>query len=542
MGPPRGMRDLGQDHDDPTASGTARTSLGRAGLARVLACILVLGTVAIVYGAGTASASTTRWTPGGKDIGYTPKFDKSTCPSAPAMPKGTRCGFLVVPENRDDPGGRKLHLAVFRVPSTSSAPKSDPIIYLDGGPGAPTVASIAALTEQGINRDREIIFLAYRGTLSSKPTPLVCPDIDTFYQQRVGLGVDNPKTLQLYLKATSQCRAQLTSKGVDLSAYNTFENAADVADLRTVLRIRQWNVYSHSYGTDLALVYMRLYPQGIRSVTLDGTVPPSVASLGWTWSSLKESFDNVVAACQAQAACRAAYPNFGLAQFVSLVNQLEAHPVSTTVTVPDVGPVKVTIDGGTLVNWWARASHEAATIPMALNQLANGNPQLIADQWATSWYPGTGGKFAWGLAFSVWCSEYVPFQTNQQYMAAALASWPGLPLSVLESATPQLSGLRQACAVWNVPKASDSIRTVTRSTIPTLEISGSFDAQTGAAWGTYAALTLPDSTTVTLAGVPHGTYPNACADDVITSFFDNPKAPNTSCVASVQPPPFAIGS
>lgn len=426
-------------------------------------------------------------------------------------------------------------------PSASPHPASNPIIYLTGGPGADAVTTTSTLTDQGINRDREIIFLSQRGTLSSKPTPLVCPEIDRFYQERVSLGVDNPQTLQLYLKATRQCRNRLTSKGVDLAAYNTFESAADVADLRKALGIRQWNVYGHSYGTDLALVYMRLYPQGIRSVTLDGVVPPSVASLGWTWSSLKESFDNVVAACKAQTACRTRYPNFDLTQFVSLVNQLEAHPVTTTVTRPDVGPVKVTLDGGALVNWWARASHEAATIPMALDELAHGNPQLVAEQWASAWYPGSEGTFAWGLSFSVWCSEYVPFQSRQQRLADALAAWPNLPTSVLNLATPQLAELQKACAVWNVPKAANSIRDVTTSSIPTLEITGSFDAQTGAAWGCYAALTLPNSTTVTVAGVPHGVYTNACPDDVITSFFDNPKAPNTGCVASVQPPPFNIG-
>jgi pimeloyl-ACP methyl ester carboxylesterase len=39
---------------------------------------------------------------------------------------------------------------------------------------------------------------------------------------------------------------------VDLAPYNTRENAADIADLRVALGIKEWNVYGVSYGTDLA--------------------------------------------------------------------------------------------------------------------------------------------------------------------------------------------------------------------------------------------------------------------------------------------------
>ncbi|MFJ8630263.1 alpha/beta fold hydrolase [Streptomyces sp. NPDC093568] len=58
-----------------------------------------------------------------------------------------------------------------------------------------------------------------------------------------------------------------------MSACNTTENAADFADLRRALRIHRWNVYGYSYGTDLALTYLRRHPQGIRSVAIDSVVP-----------------------------------------------------------------------------------------------------------------------------------------------------------------------------------------------------------------------------------------------------------------------------
>ena len=67
--------------------------------------------------------------------------------------------------------------------------------------------------------------------------------------------------------------------------------------------IAQWNVYGYSYGTYLALSLMRDHPEAIRSVTIDSVVPPSVASLGWTWSNVAEAFNNLFRACAAEPAC-----------------------------------------------------------------------------------------------------------------------------------------------------------------------------------------------------------------------------------------------
>ncbi|ALV38283.1 hypothetical protein AS200_01010 [Streptomyces sp. CdTB01] len=430
-------------------------------------------------------------------------------------------------------------MAVARVRSASPTPHADPIVFFTGGPGADALADIAGLTEAGLNRDRDLIVLSQRGTYSSE-RPLTCPEIDRFYGERVHLLYDAPSTGDLYAQAAARCHDRLTAQGIDLAAYNTSENAADAADLRTALGIGQWNVLSHSYGTQLALTYMRMFPKGVRSVTVDGVVPPSVATPGWTWSSMRESFDNIVSACAAQPSCRQHYPGIG-ATYLRMVRRLEAHPVTTHVTVPQVGRVKVVLDGGALLNWMVRASHAPETFAVGVDELAHGRPERIAQQWASAWLPGSQGMFAHGFSLSVWCSEWVPFETSQEQLAKGRQAFPELPRSVLAQA-PQLPFLRQACQAWNVPKAPDSVREATSSSIPTLAISGSFDAQTGAQWGRYVARTLSRSTVVTLAGVAHGAFDNPCGAKVITSFFDDPEHPDTRCVNTVKPAPFAIGS
>ncbi len=94
--------------------------------------------------------------------------------------------------------------------------------------------------------------MTQRGTLFNDPD-LNCPELDQFYARQVSLLYDAPSTGREQAAARQGCRDRLAAAGIDLSAYNTTENAADFADLRHVLGIEEWNVYGYSYGSDLAL-------------------------------------------------------------------------------------------------------------------------------------------------------------------------------------------------------------------------------------------------------------------------------------------------
>ncbi|GAA4990873.1 hypothetical protein GCM10025734_17940 [Kitasatospora paranensis] len=81
----------------------------------------------------------------------------------------------------------------------------------------------------------------------------------------------------------------------------------------------------------------------------------------------------------------------------------------------------------------------------------------------------------------------------------------------------------------------------TRSTVPALIVSGSFDAKTGASWGRYTARTLPRSTAVLIPGIGHWVVPQSpCAQSVLASFLARPTAPDTTCAAGLTPQPFTI--
>ncbi|MEU4280354.1 alpha/beta hydrolase [Streptomyces tanashiensis] len=106
---------------------------------------------------------------------------------------------------------------------------------------------------------------------------------------------------------------------------------------------------------------------------------------------------------------------------------------------------------------------------------------------------------------------------------------------------PLLSRMHADCRAWDVPPADPSIRQRTYSDIPTLVLSGGFDSQTAPSSGPYAARTLSRSTAVTVPYVAHVVFADSpCAQTITRSFFDTPAAPDTGCLAGLQPPTFEI--
>ncbi|MGO9510752.1 MAG: alpha/beta fold hydrolase [Mycobacterium sp.] len=470
------------------------------------------------------------------------QYQSGPCPNTPQPEpqlQTAHCGVLVVPENRSKPGGRMLRLPVAVIPSETQPAAADPIVFLYGGPGGDAILNAPGSEGPSFNRNRDVILMSQRGTRSAQPS-LTCPEIDQFFARRVGLVYDAPPTGDEYVKAVKTCHDRLAG-GADLSAFNSIESAYDLIDLRNALHINQWNVFSHSYGTDLALMYARLDPQAMRSLVLDGVTPPSLATPGWTWGSAREAFDNMMAACTVQPACQARYPGLG-DTIVGQLDQLEAHPVTTTVKVEGVGDTKVVIDGGAMFSGWLvpLGTHFPAEVPAAIDELVHGNPTRIAQRLANTYAnPSAVGIMAWGLTLSVWCSEWIPFESEADQLLAARHSFAALPDSMRAQA-PQLPFLRKVCEAWNVPAASDWVRGATDSDVPALVLSGSYDGQTGAASGQYVAQRLSHSTVVTVPGVAHGIYVDPCGAAVINSFFNNPQRPDTGCVNTTAPPAYSV--
>src|SRR5215831_13976522 len=84
------------------------------------------------------------------------------------------CGKLTVPENHAQLNGRTIKIFVAILKATGAKPAPDPMVFLDGGPGANTTplliqAFIPAFTEP-VQDKRDILLIDLRGTGLSEPS------------------------------------------------------------------------------------------------------------------------------------------------------------------------------------------------------------------------------------------------------------------------------------------------------------------------------------------------------------------------------------
>ena len=103
-------------------------------------------------------------------------FEYVDCPSpniegveALDFPPEVRCGYLTVPESRDDPEGKQIRIFVMRAPAASDDPQPDPLVMLAGGPGGAGSFEITGKMAAGLNAEREVIFVDQRGTHLADP-------------------------------------------------------------------------------------------------------------------------------------------------------------------------------------------------------------------------------------------------------------------------------------------------------------------------------------------------------------------------------------
>jgi pimeloyl-ACP methyl ester carboxylesterase len=188
-------------------------------------------------------------------------FESAPCPMPIPIgqePEDVECGYLTVPANRALDDDRTLRLAVAVLKATGDDPEPDPLVFLSGGPDAPSLPFMwSSQFAAPVQESRDIVFFDQRG--SGYSTPLLdCPEFDT---------------IENFEDARHACAVRHQQEGVNFLDYNTVEAMADLVDLMDVLDYESYNLYGTSYGTISALTALREAPDRIRSVVLDSVLP-----------------------------------------------------------------------------------------------------------------------------------------------------------------------------------------------------------------------------------------------------------------------------
>jgi pimeloyl-ACP methyl ester carboxylesterase len=264
------------------------------------------------------------------------------------------CGTLQVPENWLQPEGRTIAITYVVLKATGSAPEPDPIVYLEGGPGGSALSGID--TWAGIfaphRETRDIVLFDQRGTQFSSKLDCSTAGFESFLEDlddgdeeaedeeeaEAGEPIeltpdwDIEEMMTIARQETGDevaaCVRDLLQQGIDLRQYNSVASARDTVALMGALGYETYNLYGISYGTRLALVIMRDFPNsGLRSVVLDSTFPPEIKGFELFPSEAHEVLMQLFAGCSLDPTCNAAYPDLKQ-RFKALLRTLQAEPVT----------------------------------------------------------------------------------------------------------------------------------------------------------------------------------------------------------------------
>jgi pimeloyl-ACP methyl ester carboxylesterase len=448
-------------------------------------------------------------------------FQQAHCPfplgNGLSEGQNVRCGFLMVPEDRSHVQGSTIGLAIAIFKTPSSHPAADPVLVLGGGPGDAKLQNTGRMYNAGnlayLLGNRDLIVLEQRGTGYSQPS-LRCLDSEDFHA----------------------CHNRLVKSGINLNAFTTLEDAADVHDLVQTLGYQQVNLEGTSYGTRLALTVMRLFPADLRSVVLDSVIPQQVNGFTSIPPAALRAFDVLFHRCATDPHCNATYPNLQ-AVFYHLVADLNTRPITFQVTPQTGKSITVHFTGNDLVLWLRQSLYFTwfiPELPAVIFQIRQHDYTQLAQIYGKS----INDTISRGMFYSVECGEDAAFTTQH----AIKTSVQGLPPQAQPALLDKVMSWFSVCQFWGVKPVPAIQKEPVRSTIPTLILSGEYDPVTPPANGMLAAQTLSKHFFFLFPGVGHGvldSHIGNCPTDITNAFLENPtEKPDASCISSMSEPFF----
>lgn len=398
--------------------------------------------------------------------GYVPKIEPCDCLIKTAPGLITRCGYLVVPENRQRPGGRtiKIPFVFARKPGMDSV--RNVMLYTTGGPGYSTIANFDSLRyHSDFFQFGGFLIFDQRGTKKSQPC-LDCPEVSEAVKKayRENLPFDSLK-----LRAVRQCRERLTAQGIDLSAYTTIESAADINDLRKALRLDSLRLFGISYSGGLMLTVARNHPEAVKALFLNSPLPGYVNYEEHALFNFNEALNKVFDNCEADSTHDARYA--GLRDrfhqyFSSLAGK--QFPIryaengskdSLTLYYTKNELIDAVIDR---INNW-----QLKTVPFVMTELINGNHAPYVREQLDGIFNGDKALSA-GMRYSIYCSEQIA------YASKAL-------VKKQDTLLPWLAGHRfnnvnhGICDCWQVKPEPPVAKTPVYSNVPALLVAGDAD-------------------------------------------------------------------
>ena len=407
-------------------------------------------------------------------------------------------GRLKVPMNRSNPDGPAIEIAFIRVRSVAEKPGPATFI-LAGGPGDSGVQVVRGMFMGGDQirsvLTGDIIGIDQRGAGASKPSLAVT--------DRYGFSLTEPgdpeKYRSLMKKTCQEVALRLRRDLIDLSAFNTIENADDIDALRENLGYERVNLWGTSYGSQLAMIVLRRHESGVERVLVSSPVGPN--HLWKRPAHIQNCLERI------------SKDNPRLLKHMGqVIEQLNNRSVHVDVPHPLTGEsVSIGINGFDvqIFTWFALGRLETTQpLPGAFEAMSEGDFTVPA-RWLIRFRlaAGVGSAMNHVMDAASGCSHERQLRIAQE-----------ADLCLLGDVANFFDGSLKSVA-WDVPQLGDKFRRPFRSSRPVLVLCGEFDAKTPIENAREILADLPDGHLGIITNEGHGFRPRPDVVRVVASFF-----------------------
>jgi len=370
-----------------------------------------------------------------------------------------------------------------------------------------------------------VYLIDQRGTGDSER--LDCPTPDAATSIEVDLDIDEIKS-----NATECVKSQTENP----QWFTTSVAVRDLDTVREALGVQQWNIYGISYGTRVALHYLRHYPQHVRSVIIDAVVPPAKPLGPEVPLHAQAALDALFDRCANDASCAAAFPNLKR-EVNALFAALQRSPREVQFENLSLGKLDSMSFGdqhlAVAVRLLSYSSYGTAILPSMLYDAAvHDNLAPFARQIALQ-ENELGTSMAAGMHGSVICTEDAPFIKTEIDREALDQTYLGSQV---------VDAMLASCTAWPQGYIDNDFHEPVNSDVPVLALSGSVDPITPPAYAELALQSLSRSRHLINPHQAHAQAPLGCMPRILAQFLETADVAqlDVDCLQRLVPPALFI--
>jgi pimeloyl-ACP methyl ester carboxylesterase len=449
-----------------------------------------------------------------------------------------QCATLAVPLNHAKPNGRRITLALSRVPHTARTFQG-PLLVNPGGPGGSgrsLAGFVASSLPKAVAAQYDVIGFDPRGVGASTPALDCAPG--HFAPARPDTVPRTPALEQANLSRARSFARACGAKYKDVLPYlDTVSAARDMDVMRRALGAKKINYFGYSYGTYLGAVYAKLYPQRVRRLVLDSVVDPRGV---WYDDNLQQDYafnDRHRAFLAWVAEHDAAYglgtdPARVETEWYAMRAAVAARPAGGTVGAAELEDTF--IPGGYYDGYWPALAKAFAAY------VHDKDADALVDAYRTFGAVDAGGDNGYSVYTSVQCRDAGWPRDWERWREDSWAVYAKAPFMVWNNAW-----YNAPCAFWPT-RAKQPVDVANDKLPPALLFQATDDAATPYEGGvTMHHLLRGSALVVEEGGGNHGITlsGNACLDDRLAAYLRTGKVPHgrgeadATCVAHPAPEP-----